>query len=169
MKIKGIFRCFSSILLGKIICSFFSARHTRNFPARKIKFVWFPSQQAEKRQFSTLYVKMGGGGGGGKQLTFQSFPTKPRLQMLENIINTKTNPPAVTNFPASSSEHPLFCQPGRFLWGTDKVRNRFVGCPCIYEYLYDKDGSNQTVVNDIPSVVAISIMARFIMPNWFSW
>ena len=28
----------------KIICSFFPARHTTNFPARKIKFVWFPSQ-----------------------------------------------------------------------------------------------------------------------------
>ena len=41
----------------QIICSLFPARHTRNFPARKIKFVWFPKvsgQQAKKRQFSTL-------------------------------------------------------------------------------------------------------------------
>ena len=71
----------------KRICSFFPARHTRNFPTRKIKLVGFPasckvsSQQAEERRFSTSYLKMGvakglqstlpwggGGGGGGSNL-----------------------------------------------------------------------------------------------------
>ena len=60
---------------------------------------------------------------------FSKFPHQPMLEMLGNIINSKTNPSAVTDFPASWSEHLLFCQPARFLWGTDKVRNRFVECP----------------------------------------
>ena len=128
----------------KIICSFFPARHTRNLPARKIKLVGFPasckvsSKHAEKRQFSTSYVEMGVAkdlkstlqwGGGGVPPYFSEFPHQAGLEMLENVINSKKNPKAVTNFPASSSEHLLFCQPARFLWGTDKARNRFVGCP----------------------------------------
>ena len=63
-----VMKAFSSVFQycwEKIICSFFPARHTRNFPARKIKLVGFPaickvsSQQAGERQFSTSYVKMG--------------------------------------------------------------------------------------------------------------
>ena len=41
--------------------------------------------------------------------------------MQENIIIFKTNPSPVTHSPAGSAEHLLFCQPARFLWGTDKV------------------------------------------------
>ena len=33
---------------------------------------------------------------------------------------------------ASSSKHLQLCQPARFLWGTDKVRNRFVECVHAY-------------------------------------
>ena len=131
------FQVFFNIVGKKIICSFFPARHTRNFPARKIKLVGFPAsckmsnQQAEERQFSTSTSKWAwqkasnrpfSGEGRTVHLTFLSFPTKL-------CINSKTKPSAVTNFPASSSEILLFCQPARFLWGTDKVRNRFVGCP----------------------------------------
>ena len=130
-------------MLEKIICSFLPARHTRNFPARKIKLVGFPvsykvsSQQAEERQLSTSYVKMGvakglkftlqlGGGGadGDNHLSFKSFLIKLCLKCSE------ANPSAVTNFSASSSEL-LFCRQARFLWGTDKVRNSLVGCPWI--------------------------------------
>ena len=141
------FQVFFNIAGEKIICSFFPARHTRNFPARKIKLVvsqqaakWAASKQKNDnflhRMSKWAWQKAsnppfsGGSGGGGNPRYFSTFPHQPMLQMLENIINSETNPSAVTNFPASSSEHVLFCQPARFLWGTDKVRNRFVGCPC---------------------------------------
>ena len=92
------------------------------FLHRTSKWAW------QKGLKSTL--QWGRGVGGGIHLTFLSFLTvQPILQMLENIINSKTNPSAATHFPASSAEQLLFCQPERFLWGTDKVRNRFVGCP----------------------------------------
>ena len=135
-------------MLGKkIICSFFPARH-KKFPSQEDKIGWFPSQlqlqseQPASRKTTIFYiVRQNGrgkrpeiypsvGGGGGERLGDSTFLFKvspPNL--LVNIIYSKTNPSAVTNFPASSSEHLLFCQPARFLWGTDKVRNRFVGCP----------------------------------------
>ena len=102
----------------KIICSFFPARHTRNFPAKKIKLVSFPasckvsSQQAKERQFSTSYVKMGVakglkstlqcGGGGGERgeegiTLLTKFHHQAMLEMPENTINSKTNSSAVTN------------------------------------------------------------------------
>ena len=68
---------------------------------------------------------------GGQLTYFSNFAHQASHQMLQNTINSKTNPSAVTNFPASSWEHLLFCQPARFLWGTNQVRNRFIGSPCI--------------------------------------
>ena len=52
-----------------------------------------------------------------------------RVEMLEKVSNSQPKPPSIINFPASSSEHLYFSQPARFLWGTDKVMNRFVGFP----------------------------------------
>ena len=45
------------------------------------------------------------------------------------VSNSQPKPLTIRNFPASSLEHLIFCQPARFLWGTDRVRNRFFGCP----------------------------------------
>ena len=65
MYIKAFSGVFQYCWGKKIICFFLAARHTRIFPARKIKLVDFPasckvsSQQAEQRQFYTTYVKMG--------------------------------------------------------------------------------------------------------------
>ena len=71
--------------------------------------------------------------------THKKFPTQldksseflqpARVEMLEKVSNSQPKPLSITNFAASSSGHVYFCQPARFLWGTDKVRNRFVGCP----------------------------------------
>ena len=98
----------------KIICSFFPARNVR---ARKIKLVGFPancklsSQQAEQKNHnflhrtskwawqkaSNLHFSGGGRGGGAKggiHLTFSTFTHQARLEMLENIIYSKTDPSA---------------------------------------------------------------------------
>ena len=86
----NVIKAFSGVFQycwEKIICSFFPARHTRNFPARKIKLVGFPascklsSQQAEKRHFSTSYIEMGVAQG--LKSTLQSFPTKIGLKCLK--------------------------------------------------------------------------------------
>ena len=112
------------------------------FPSKTHKK--FPSQlqseQPASRKTTIFYIVRQNGRGKRPQIYplvwgvgilpyFSKFPYQARLETLENVINSKTNNSAVTNFPASSSEHSLFCQPARFLWGTDKVRNRFVGCP----------------------------------------
>ena len=66
------------------------------------------------------------------QLDKSSESLQPaRVKMLEKVSNSQPKPLSIINFPASVSEHLYFCQPARFLWGTDKVRNRFVGCPWI--------------------------------------
>ena len=57
------------------------------------------------------------------------FLQPARVEMLEKVSNSQAKPLSIINFPASSSKHLYFCQPARFLWGTDNVRNRFVGCP----------------------------------------
>ena len=59
------------------------------------------------------------------------FLQPARVEMLEKVSNSQAKPLSIINFPASSSKHLYFCQPARFLWGTDNVRNRFVGCPCL--------------------------------------
>ena len=59
------------------------------------------------------------------------FLQPARVEMLEKVSNSQAKPLSIVNFPASSSKHLYFCQPARFRWGTDKVRNRFVGCPCF--------------------------------------
>ena len=75
--------------------------------------------------------------GGGKGYFFsvvlglQSFSASPAWNA-RKVSNSQPKPLTIRNFPASSLEHLIFCQPARFLWGTDKVRNRFVGCPCAY-------------------------------------
>ena len=130
------FQVFFNIAGKKIICSFFPARYTRNFPARKIKLVGFPasckvsSQQAEERRMGVAKgIQSTQSGGGGCQPYFTNFPHRAMLQIVESIINSKTKPSEARNFPATSSEHLLLCQAARFLCATDKVRNRFVRCP----------------------------------------
>ena len=54
-----------------------------------------------------------------------------RIEVLEKVSNSQEKPLSIINFPASSWKHLHFCQPARFLWGTDNARNRFVGCPCM--------------------------------------
>ena len=72
--------------------------------------------------------------GGGKGYFFsvvlglQSFSASSAWNA-RKVSNSQPKPLTIRNFPASSLEHLIFCQPARFLWGTDKVRNRFVGCP----------------------------------------
>ena len=56
------------------------------------------------------------------------FPQSARLGMLEKVSNSQPKPLAIRNCPAISWEHLIFYQRARFLWGTDKVRNRFY-CP----------------------------------------
>ena len=57
------------------------------------------------------------------------FLQQARVEMLEKVSNSQAKPISIVHFPASSSKHLYFCQPARFLWGTDKVRSRFLGCP----------------------------------------
>ena len=77
--------------------------------------------------------------GGGKGYFFsvvlglQSFSASPAWNA-RKVSNSQPKPLTIRNFPASSLEHLIFCQPARFLWGTDKVRNRFVGCPWISRF-----------------------------------
>ena len=124
------FQVFFNIA-GKIICSFFPARHDKRFPSQEDKIGWFPSQlqseQPASRRTTIFHIvrqngrgkrpqidpSVGerGGGGGGDPPYFSNFPHQAKLQMLENIIHSKTNPSTATNFPARSSEHLLFCQP----------------------------------------------------------
>ena len=125
-------------IAGKNYLFLFPSKTHKKFPSQEDKIGWFPSQlQSEEpasRKSAVFYIVVTMGvakghkstlqwGGGGGNLLFKVFP----------IINSKTNRSAVTNFPVSSSEHLLFCQPARFLWGTDKVRNRFVGCPLNHD------------------------------------
>ena len=151
---RYVIKAFSGVFqycLEKFIFSFFPSKTHKKFPSQEDKIRWFPSQlqseQPASRKTTIFYIvrqnakwawqkpsnqPFSGGWGGGRIPTyFSKCPHQARLEMLENIINSKTNPSAVTNFPASSSEHLLFSQPARFLWGTDKVMNRFVGCPCL--------------------------------------
>ena len=57
------------------------------------------------------------------------FLQPTRVEMLEKVSNSQEKPLSIINFPASSSKNLYFCQAARFLWGTDNVRNRFVGVP----------------------------------------
>ena len=58
------------------------------------------------------------------------FLQPARVEMLEKVSNSKAKPLSITKFPSQLIETPVyFCQPARFLWGTDNLRNRFVGCP----------------------------------------
>ena len=136
-------------MLGKNYLFLFPSKTHKKFPSQENKIGWFPSQlqieQPASRKATIFYIVRqnghgkrpqiypsvggGGGGGGGREihLTFSNFHNQARLSMLENVINSKTS--AAINFPASSAQHLLFCQPARYLWGTDKVSNRFVGYP----------------------------------------
>ena len=60
------------------------------------------------------------------------FLQPARVEMLEKFSNSQAKPLSKQNFPASSSKHLYFCQPATLLWGTDNVRNRFVGCSCLF-------------------------------------
>ena len=77
--------------------------------------------------------------GGGKGYFFsvvlglQSFSASSAWNA-RKVNNSQPKPLTIRNFPAILMEHLIFCQPARFLWGTDKVRNRFVGCPCNFQF-----------------------------------
>ena len=149
------FQVFFNIAGKKNYLFLFPSKTHKKFLSQEDKIGWFPSQlqfeQAASRKTTIFYIvhqngrgrrppiypSVGGGEGGGiPPYIIKVFPTtkQARLEMLKNIINSKTEPSAVTHFPASSSELLLFYQPARFLWGTDKERNRFVGCPCILHH-----------------------------------
>ena len=146
MKIYVIkaFSCVFQYCWEKNYLFLFPSKTHKNFPSREDKIGWFPSQlQSEKpasRRTTIFYIVRQHDRGKRPQIDpsvgrnppyFFKFPHQSMLGMLENIINSKTNSSVVANFPTSSLEYLLFCQPARFLWGTDKVRNRFVGCPWI--------------------------------------
>ena len=134
------FQVFFNIAGKKNYLFLFASKTQKKFPSQEDKIGWFPSQlqseQPASRTTTILYnVRQHGRGqslqwGRGSKLLFKlsNFPHQATLEMLENIIDSKTNPSALTKLPVSSSEHLLFRQPARFLWGTDKVRNRFVVC-----------------------------------------
>ena len=90
--------------------------------------------------------------GGGKGYFFsvvlglQSFSASPAWNA-RKVSNSQPKPLTISNFPASSLEHLIFCQPARFPWGTDKVRNRFVGCPWVFDAysLFDRFGDLHSV------------------------
>ena len=77
--------------------------------------------------------------GGGKGYFFsvvlglQSFSASSAWNA-RKVNNSQPKPLTIRNVPAILMEHLIFCQPARFLWGTDKVRNRFVGCPCVLPF-----------------------------------
>ena len=107
------------MLLGKNYLFLFPSKTHKKFPSQEDKIGSFPSQlqseQPANRRTTIFYIVPQNGRG--KRL--QIDPSV--LEMLGNIVNTKTNPSAVTNLTARSSERPLFCQPARFLWGTDSL------------------------------------------------
>ena len=74
-------------------------------PASRRTTIFYIVHQNGRGKSPQIYPSVGGGG---FHLTFSMFPHEARLEMLENIINSYTEPSAVTNFPASSSEHLLF-------------------------------------------------------------
>ena len=139
------FQVFFNIA-GKNYLFLFVSKTHKKFPSQEEK-KWLVSQLAAKwaaskqnndnfiQSTSTWAWPKGSNrafsAGGGGPTYFSNFPHQATLEMLENIINSKTNPSALTKLPASSSEHLLFCQPARFLWGTNKVRNRFLVCPWV--------------------------------------
>ena len=73
-------------------------------------------------------------------LGLQSFSASSAWNA-RKVSNSQPKPLTIRNFPASSLEHLIFCQPARFLWGTDKVRNRFVGCPWSAGFMQPGPGS----------------------------
>jgi len=146
------------VLLGKYYLFLFPSKTHKKFPSQLIKFISQPGiprafidpkrpnksdKTGTKQVFSasaitltsrrmfvtTLWEREG--------VLFSFFFSRPqaseflqpaRVEMLEKVRNSQAKPLSI-NFPASSSKHLHFCQPARFLWGTDNVRNRFVGCP----------------------------------------
>ena len=87
--------------------------------------------------------------GGGKGYFFsvvlglQSFSASSAWNA-RKVNNSQPKPLTIRNFPAILMEHLIFCQPARFLWGTDKVRNRFVGCPwCIAVFWVSDLGTSE--------------------------
>ena len=79
-------------------------------------------------------------------LGLQSFSASSAWNA-RKVSNSQPKPLTIRNFPASSLEHLIFCQPARFPWGTDKVRNRFVGCPWVFDAysLFDRFGDLHSV------------------------
>ena len=113
-------------IAGKNYLFLFPSKTHKKFPSQLDKIRWSGTttmssivRQNGCGKRPQIWASVWGGGGGVVfiPLYFSKFSHPARLEMLENV---------------SSSEHPLFCQPARFLWGTDKVRNRFVGCPWIH-------------------------------------
>ena len=52
-------------------------------------------------------------------LSLQSFSASSAWNA-RTVSNSQPKPLTIRNFPARSLEHLIFCQPARFLWGTDK-------------------------------------------------
>ena len=136
------FQVFFNIAGKKIICSFFPSSTHKKFPSQGDKIGWFPSQlQSElpaSRRTTIFYILRqngrgkrpqihpeGGGGGDRNHLPFKSM-----LKMFWNIINTKTNPSTVTNFPASSLEQKLFAGQQDSTGEKIKRGTDSVGAPC---------------------------------------
>ena len=57
------------------------------------------------------------------------FLQPARVEMLEKVSNSQAKPLSITKFPSQLIETPVFLPASRIPWGTDNVRNRFVGCP----------------------------------------
>ena len=125
---------FSDLVIALLIKAFFLwCRHPRALKSlakitdTKPVFSANAISLASRQMFVTTL-------GGGKGYFFsvvlglQSFSASSAWNA-RKVSNSQPKPLTIRNFPASSLEHLIFCQPARFLWGTDRVRNRFVGCP----------------------------------------
>ena len=108
---SGIFRCFS-ILLGKNYLFLFPSKTHMKFPSQEDKIGWFPSQlqseQPASRRTRTIFYIVRQNGRGKRPPIDPSVGGRGGGEGINNAISE------ATNFPASSSQHLLFCQQARF-------------------------------------------------------
>ena len=118
-------------MLGKNYLFLFPSKTHKKFPSQEDKIGWFPSQlkseQAPSRR-TTIDPSVGGGGLNLVFLTKLCFQCYKTSSLLRRVLQQQKI------CSATSSKHLQLCQPARFLWGTDKVRNRFVECPCSFSH-----------------------------------
>ena len=140
---SGVFHyCWEKIIFYYLFL--FASKTHKKFPSQEDKIGWFPSQlqseQPASRTTTILYNVLHNGrgkrplipsvgGGGGAYLSKVSQPSyawnaRKHHQFKDKPFRTNKVPSQLIGTPT------ILPAAARFLWGTDKVRNRFVVCPC---------------------------------------